>query len=452
MSSHVYKRSSSRARRPPSIEDAITGAIAKASKTIRNMQWFQVCDTRGHIADGKVAYWQITLKVGFTLRTSGESTANQRPTIGGFEEGNAMASPSPRRKDALAVHSLQRFVFSVPDLADAAKFYRTFGLDVREVDGRLDLYAFGHPHRWASIYQRAGGKRLEYIALGAYTEDYDALVERLGSLGVPSTAPHPLADDEGVWITDPEGIAVEIVRADKVSPDGRRDPPGERVNGKAAAPARSKAPPTRPRHLSHILMFTSDVHALGGVLPRRAWPAAVGPLRRDHRVHARRARQRPSHAGVREVGRAWSASLFVGRPTIDAVGIGMEQMGAAGYIEGWGVGRHVIGSNYFRYIRDPWGSFAEYSADIDYIPADVDWPAADHPPEDSFYVWGPPVPGLLHPESRDRGAQSACRAIQGGLMNIVRRAMIGAIVAPALPASLAHSRRVRRSRSAARLR
>ena len=79
-------------------------------------------------------------------------------------------------------------------------------------------------------------------------------------------------------------------------------------------------------------------------------------------------------------------------PTIDAVGVGMEQMAAAGYGEGWGVGRHVIGSNYFRYIRDPWGSFAEYSADIDYIPPDVEWPVADHPPEDSFYVWGPPVP------------------------------------------------------------
>ena len=114
-----------------------------------------------------------------------------------------MASPSPRRKDALAVHSLQRFVFSVPDLADAGKFYRAFGLDVREVDGRLDLYAFGHPHRWASIYQRAGGKRLEYIALGAYAEDYDALVKRLGSLRVPSTAPHRLADDEVLEIMTP---------------------------------------------------------------------------------------------------------------------------------------------------------------------------------------------------------------------------------------------------------
>ena len=164
-----------------------------------------------------------------------------------------MASPVPRRKDALAVHSLQRFVFSVPDLAEAAKFYRTFGLDVRETDGRLDLYAFGHPHRWASIYPRPGGKRLEYIALGAYPEDYEAIVARLSKLGVPTTAPHPLADDEGVWITDPEGIAVEIVRADKVSPNGRRDParwtrssPMEAVDRTFAALVRAN-PHLRPR-------------------------------------------------------------------------------------------------------------------------------------------------------------------------------------------------------------
>jgi hypothetical protein len=43
-------------------------------------------------------------------------------------------------------------------------------------------------------------------------------------------------------------------------------------------------------------------------------------------------------------------------------------------------------------VRDPWGSFSEYSCDIDYIPKDERWPAADHKPEDSFYLWGPDVP------------------------------------------------------------
>ena len=87
----------------------------------------------------------------------------------------------PRRANALAVHSLQRFVFSVPDLAEAAKFYRTFGLDVRETGGRLDLHTFGHPHCWGSIYRGSGGKRLEYVAFGAYSDDYDAIVRRLGA-------------------------------------------------------------------------------------------------------------------------------------------------------------------------------------------------------------------------------------------------------------------------------
>ena len=68
-------------------------------------------------------------------------------------------------------------------------------------------------------------------------------------------------------------------------------------------------------------------------------------------------------------------------------------------------GRHVIGSNYFRYVRDPWGSFAEYSYDIDFIPADVEWKAADHEPADSFYVWGPPVPDYFIVNHETAGRQ-----------------------------------------------
>jgi catechol 2,3-dioxygenase-like lactoylglutathione lyase family enzyme len=78
--------------------------------------------------------------------------------------------------------------------------------------------------------------------------------------------------------------------------------------------------------------------------------------------------------------------------SIDEVGWGAETMRAAGYDKGWGVGRHVLGSNYFYYARDPWGSFAEFSFDIDHVPATVDWRSGDHPPEDSFYIWGPPAP------------------------------------------------------------
>jgi flavin-binding protein dodecin len=67
MSEHVYKLLELTGSSPKSFDGAVQNAIAKASGTIRNMQWFQVTETRGHIADGKIAHWQVTLKIGFTL-------------------------------------------------------------------------------------------------------------------------------------------------------------------------------------------------------------------------------------------------------------------------------------------------------------------------------------------------------------------------------------------------
>jgi flavin-binding protein dodecin len=67
MSDHVYKLIELTGSSTSSIEDAVSTAIARASETMRNMQWFQVTETRGHIRDGKVAHWQVTLKIGFTL-------------------------------------------------------------------------------------------------------------------------------------------------------------------------------------------------------------------------------------------------------------------------------------------------------------------------------------------------------------------------------------------------
>ena len=67
MSDHVYKTIELTGSSKTSIEDAVQGAIAKASKTMRGLHWFQVIETRGHIEGGKVAHWQVTLKLGFTL-------------------------------------------------------------------------------------------------------------------------------------------------------------------------------------------------------------------------------------------------------------------------------------------------------------------------------------------------------------------------------------------------
>jgi flavin-binding protein dodecin len=67
MSDHIYKTIELVGSSSDTVEDAIRKAVAKASETVRNLRWFQVVDTRGHIEDGRVAHWQVTLKIGFTL-------------------------------------------------------------------------------------------------------------------------------------------------------------------------------------------------------------------------------------------------------------------------------------------------------------------------------------------------------------------------------------------------
>ena len=64
---HVYKMIELTGSSPQGLEDAIANAIAKAAKTVHNLRWFQVIDTRGEIEGDKVAHWQVTMKVGFTL-------------------------------------------------------------------------------------------------------------------------------------------------------------------------------------------------------------------------------------------------------------------------------------------------------------------------------------------------------------------------------------------------
>jgi flavin-binding protein dodecin len=64
---HIYKILELVGSSEKSIEDAIQNAITRASKTIREMKWFEVLETRGHIEGGKVAHYQVTLRVGFTL-------------------------------------------------------------------------------------------------------------------------------------------------------------------------------------------------------------------------------------------------------------------------------------------------------------------------------------------------------------------------------------------------
>ena len=270
---------------------------------------------------------------------------------------------------------------------------RHSALDTRKTSNRLDLYTLGHPHCWGSIYTNGAPKKLQYLGFGVFAEDLEVFRARIEKLGI-GCEPHPLSDGSGLWLRNPDGTPMQLVVAPKVSPSAKSEPaiPPVVAPGQGAAPSRSAVKPVRPRHLSHILLFTPDVprmvrfctEALGLRLSDKSLDIIAfmhGVHGSDHHLVAFAKSHGPGlHHSSWDVG------------SLDEVGCGAEQMRAHGHTKGWGVGRHVLGSNYFYYARDPWGSYAEFSFDIDFVPADIEWPAADHPPEDSFYVWGPPVP------------------------------------------------------------
>lgn len=293
----------------------------------------------------------------------------------------------------LAVHSVDEFVFSVPDLEAARQFYASFGLDVRDEDGGLALYAFGHPQRWGRIRQAAGRKRLLWLSLGIHAGDAPRFAERLDQQGIARITAPAGADDGGIWITGPDGLPLQLRAAPKSSPSAPapQTPPQPCANA-GRAPARSRAPRVQPLYLSHILLFSADVARATrfyvDVLGLRVSDTSgdvIAFLRSPHGSdHHLIALAKSGGLGLHHT--SWCVA------SLDDVGLGMEQMSAAGHGEGWGVGRHVLGSNYFRYVRDPWGSYAEYSYDIDFVAPGAPWPATDHPPEDALYVWGPALP------------------------------------------------------------
>jgi catechol 2,3-dioxygenase-like lactoylglutathione lyase family enzyme len=188
-------------------------------------------------------------------------------------------------------------------------------------------------------------------------------------------------------------VLIEVKVARKVSPDKKSDSQWITVSGGIAGAAiRAKSPPVQPRRLSHVLTFTTNVGAsilfyertLGLRLSDRASDLVAfmhGIHGSDHHLLAL---VKSSAPGFHHC--SWDVS------SVNDIGLGAMRMHDKGFTNGWGLGRHVLGSNYFHYVRDPWGSYAEYSCDIDYIPKEQRWPSADHKPEDSFYLWGPDVP------------------------------------------------------------
>jgi catechol 2,3-dioxygenase-like lactoylglutathione lyase family enzyme len=297
-----------------------------------------------------------------------------------------------RRAGEFGVHSLNHFCIAVPELARAEEFYQAFGLRTLGQRDQLSLYTEGNAHRWGMIVE-GSRKHLHHLSFAVFEEDLKPFEDRLTSLGVARIDAPPGVESNAIWFRDHDGTPVEVRVAEKTSPDHKQF--GEfssSPEGARGAPKRSEVQLTSPRRLAHILLFTSDVDrainfyttVLGLRLSDRAGDNIAflhGIYGSDHHMVAFVKSEGP---GLHHC--SWDL------PSLQQVGLRAMHMADRGYAKGWGLGRHVLGSNFFHYVRDPWGSYAEYSSDMDYIPASMRWEAGDHLAEDAFYVWGPEPP------------------------------------------------------------
>jgi len=293
------------------------------------------------------------------------------------------------------VHSINYFALEVPSHDEARRFFETFGLrvDCEPESGALALRAAASEHVWGRLY-KGKCKRMAYLSLYCFEDDYAGLAEQVRAHGCIPVKGGPYANDTGIWFRDPDGNLLQVSVGPKLTGDtpAHHTPETLRPAGARGVLGRSDTGPVHPARLSHVLMFSTNLErsinfyrdVIGMRLSDRSQDAVAF-------MHARHGCDHHLIAFAKSHAPGWHHSSWE-VSSVNEVGRGGEQMRDAGYVEGWGMGRHVLGSNFFHYVRDPWGSFAEYSFDIDYVPAGIVWNAGNYPPEDSLYLWGPALP------------------------------------------------------------
>ncbi|MFM0342487.1 VOC family protein [Paraburkholderia sp. RL17-347-BIC-D] len=300
------------------------------------------------------------------------------------------------------IHSVDHFALEVPRLDEAREFLTAFGFRVQEEEGQLLLRTAGSAHVWARIFAGTR-KRLAYLSLNCFADDFSKIRAQIIEAGGQEATPRiESAKHEGFWFEDPDGNLLQLKAGPKTSPNFKpprdAEPALPRLRG---AVARENAEPVQPLRLAHVVMFTPDIRRTVSFYER-----SVGVRLSDGSegivafMHAPHGSDHHMIAFVQGAAKGWHHSAW-DVPDVNHVGLGQMQMQRAGYRDGWGVGRHVLGSNYFHYVRDPWGSFWEYSADIDFIAPGGQWAGGNHPPDDSLYLWGPDVPGYFFENTED---------------------------------------------------
>jgi catechol 2,3-dioxygenase len=284
----------------------------------------------------------------------------------------------------------------VPVVDAGVKFYTDAGLDVAQDNGVARLRCRGQDQDCVVLVGSAKTKRLHHISLRA--EELDEIGRRVPKAGGTLVDPPKGFDASGIWVRDPNGMLLHLVEcpvAKDLSPEPTFEinAPGRIVRTRRSAIRPATAyPPIRPLRLGHVLAFSPDVLAsvafatgpLGMGLADRAQDVIAFCCARKNSDHHVLAFAKSPGIGFHH------ASFQVGDP--DEVGRGGRALIAKAGRGDWGVGRHTIGSNFFHYIQDPWGSWMEYYADMDFIDDYALWTPTNYGMEDSLASWGPTPP------------------------------------------------------------
>jgi catechol 2,3-dioxygenase-like lactoylglutathione lyase family enzyme len=295
----------------------------------------------------------------------------------------------------MALHRIRSIAIGVPNVEPVRAFYRDFGL-TETAPRRFATADGGEQLR----LERAPRRRL--LALGVGVDDADDLgraASALAALGLASDV-----DANGLEAIEPATdirVRLEIEpRVDQkpVAPSAI-NAPGSPRRIDARSPAALAVDPPHPRRLSHVVVGSPDAAA-----SRRFFVEGLG-FRVSDEVSAIGASflrcSTDHHNLLVQPGpfpfvhhTAWEMD------DVDAVGRAAAAMVAADPSRHvWGLGRHGIGSNYFWYLRDPAGNFAEYTSDLDVIVDDEAWKIAASIGAHPLAAWGPPVPpSFLAPE------------------------------------------------------
>jgi catechol 2,3-dioxygenase-like lactoylglutathione lyase family enzyme len=288
------------------------------------------------------------------------------------------------------ISGLHHYALVVPDLAVADTFLQDFGLATAEKDGALVAQCNGRSQEQVRMLE-GDIKRLHHVTFTVRPGSLDDLREALARAGAPVVEPPAGASEDGLWTVDPDGTPVQLL---DIEPAASR-PIAEVPNNVGANRQRIGAAAWRvvtedvlPRRLGHSLFFTGQPAVMTTfyteTLGLRVSDTIHGDMVTflnagpgDHHIFGFIS---SSHAGFHH------ASFEV--PSIDAIAIGADRMRSKGRDAGWGLGRHTIGSNFFHYNPDPWGSWIEWFSDIDQV--DDCWVAGDWdvPP----FLWGAPPP------------------------------------------------------------